>query len=139
MTHHVSPDDRQFQRTFEACEVAPEAFDHSAHVRLAYIYLCGHSVDDAAQRMKTALLAFLNHLGVGGGQYHETVTRAWIMAVDHFMAKSAPCQAASAFMNLNPELLDSKIMLTHYSAALLFSPAACQAFISPDIQDIPPR
>ncbi|HVH93111.1 MAG TPA: hypothetical protein VM783_17235, partial [Candidatus Acidoferrum sp.] len=57
---------------FEACEVAPEAFDHAAHVRLAYIYLCEHSVDAAVLRMKAALLAFLTHLGVDDGKYHET-------------------------------------------------------------------
>ena len=36
------------------------------------------------------------------------------------------------------ELLDSRIMLTHYSAAVLFSPDARQSFVAPDIQSIPP-
>ena len=44
----------------------------------------------------------------------------------------------TAFMADNPALLDSRIMLTHYSAATLFSPEAQQSFVPPDIQPIPP-
>jgi hypothetical protein len=137
MNHQTSADDQVFRRAFEACEIAPEHFDHAAHVRLAYIYLCEHPVDVAAERMKKALLAFLAHLGIGEAKYHETITRAWIMAVSHFMAKSANCASASAFISANPPLLDSKIMLTHYSAEVLFSPEARRSFREPDIQSIP--
>jgi hypothetical protein len=136
-THQISADDRAFVAAFERCEIAPEAFDHASHVRLAYAYLCDHPTEAAAERMKTSLLAFLAHVGVGAAKYHETITRAWIMAVAHFMAQSAPCASAEAFIAANPRLLDSKIMLTHYSAALLFSTEARQNFVDPDIQSIP--
>jgi hypothetical protein len=136
--HRPSSDDREFQRAFEACETAPAAFDHAAHVRLAYVYLCSGTLDESVRRMKASLLAFLAHLGVGEAKYHETLTRAWIMAVDHFMTQSSPCSSASAFMAANPALLDSRVMLTHYSAATLFSPEARQSFVPPDIQAIPP-
>ena len=135
--HATSPDDREFARAFESWEISPEAFDHPAHVRLAYVYLCEHKVDTAVDRMREALLGFLAHLGVESGKYHETMTRAWVLAVAHFMAESAPCVSAAAFMEANPRLLDSKIMLTHYSAEVLFSPAARQSFVQPDIQSIP--
>lgn len=137
MHHATSSEDRAFLVAFEAHEVAPEAFDHAAHVRLAYIYLCEHSVDAAVLRMKDALLAFLTHLGVDQGKYHETITRAWIMAVSHFMNESAPCESASAFMACNPRLLDRNIMLRHYSAEVLFSPEARKAFVHPNIKPIP--
>ena len=140
MKHAISRQDREFAEAFEACAVAPEDFDHAAHVRLAYIYLCGHPVDIAVQRMKSALLAFLAHLGLGATKYHETITRAWVMAVAHFMERcDAPCDSAAAFMAANAPLLDSRIMLTHYSAEVLFSPEARQVFVEPDIQAIPPR
>ena len=136
--HRASASDLEFRRAFEACEIAPDVFDHAAHVRLAYINLCDLSVDGATERMKTALLAFLAHLGVDAGKYHETITRAWIMAVHHFMTLSPSQESAASFMAANPELLDSRIMLTHYSAAVLFSPDARQSFVAPDIQSIPP-
>jgi len=137
MTHTAASDDREFARAFEAGLVPPEALDHAAHVRLAYVYLCGHSVDAAFERMREALLAFLARLGIGAGKYHETVTRAWILAVAHFMAESKPCDSASAFLAANPRLLDGEIMLAHYSAEVLFSPGARQAFVRPDIRPIP--
>ena len=135
--HRISSEDREFARAFERCEIPPDAFDHAAHVRLAYVYLCEHTVDAAVDRMRQALLRFLAHLGVDTGKYHETMTRAWILAVAHFMAESTPCISAAAFMEANPRLLDTKIMLTHYSAEVLFSPAARQAYVRPDIQSIP--
>ena len=138
--HQASAPDREFRRAFEACEFAPAAFDHAAHVRLAYIYLCEHSIDAAVERMKASLLAFLAHLGVDPGKYHETITRAWIIAVHHFMTRSQQhsYDSAAAFMEANPALLDSQIMLTHYSAEVLFSSEARRSFVQPDIQSIPP-
>lgn len=113
MKHRASSDDLEFQRRFEACETLPAAFDHAAHVRLAYVYLCEHSADAAAGRMKAVLLAFLAHLGIGQTKYHETITRAWVMAVNHFMTRSPIAyRSSSAFMRANGELLDTKIMLT---------------------------
>lgn len=138
MNHRISADDAEFQRAFAACEVAPGEFDHAAHVRLAYIYLCASSVEDAGAKMKASLLAFLAHLGVDSRKYHETITRAWIMAVRHFMTNSKDCNSSHEFIAANPELLDSKIMLTHYSADVLFSAGARQSFIEPNIQSIPP-
>ena len=138
MTHQLSADDRDFLRSFEAGEVSPADFKHAAHVRLAYVYMCEHDVDNAAARMKDALHAFLRHNGINESKYHETLTRAWVMAVDHYMQKSAPSDSAASFMNANPALLDSKIMLTHYSAEVLFSADARRSFVPPDIQTIPP-
>lgn len=135
--HTASPEDLAFARSLEAYGIAPEAFDHAAHVRLAYIYLCESSVDSAAERMKATLLGYLDHLGVGHGKYHETITRAWIMAVSHFMHECSRCQSAADFMSRNPRLLDSRIMLTHYSADVLFSAKARQEYLHPDISPIP--
>jgi hypothetical protein len=137
MRHQTSTDDQIFSCAFEAFEIPPDQFDHAAHVRLAYVYLCEHSVDAAAAKMRASLLAFLNHLGVGAAKYHETVTRSWILAVNHFMALSEPCRSSAEFASRNPQLLDSRIMLTHYSAEVLFSPMARQSFVTPDIQAIP--
>jgi len=138
-THTASADDLAFARAFESWEIDPQAFDHAAHVRLAYVYLCEAPTEAAAGRMKTALLAFLTHLGGDTSKFHETLTRAWILAVAHFMGESAPCASAAAFMAANPRLLDSRIMLTHYSAQVLYSPEARQAYVPPDVSPIPGR
>lgn len=139
MQYGADHDDVSFRQAFEAGEVAPADFNHAAHVRLAYVYLCESPVEESVERMKVALLSFLRHNGISDTKYHETLTRAWVMAVDHFMTRSTGAASATAFMDANPELLDSKIMLTHYSAQVLFSAEARAAFVPPDIQSIPPR
>jgi hypothetical protein len=140
LKHRAAPDDVAFRQAFEAGQVSPSDFNHAAHVRLAYVYLCDDTVEHAAGRMKSALLSFIRHHGINEDKYHETLTRAWVMAVDHFMRRSTvPADSAASFMRSNPALLDSKIMLTHYSAQLLFSGEARAAFVPPDLQEIPPR
>ena len=136
MKHTVSAGDRSFIADLEACRLAPAEFDHRAHVRAAYCYLVEHDVERAAERMRDALLAFIQHNGVPASKYHETITRAWILAVRHFMASSAPATSADEFITANPRLLDSRIMLTHYSAEVLFSPEARAGFVSPDLTPI---
>ena len=116
---------------------APADFSHRQHVRLAYVYLVDCDVNLALDRMRAALVCFLSHHGIPATKYHETLTRAWILAVHHFMHRTPEASSADDFIDRNPMLLDSKIMLTHYSAGLLFSDAARAEFVEPDLDPIP--
>ena len=137
MSHSLSSDDRRFCADFAACRVHPSAFDHRAHIRLAYTYLAEHDADTALTLMRRALLAFIQHNKIPVAKYHETLTRAWILAVRHFMAISPVAESAASFMASNPSMLDSKIMLTHYSTEVLFSPEARARFVEPNLELIP--
>ena len=137
MTHHVSADDKLFVAQLESSTLAPSQFDHRAHVRAAYVYLAESDTETATERMRTALLAFLRHHGIPASKYHATMTRAWVLAVRHFMALTPDVESADAFINANAQLLDSNIMLSHYSASLIFSPEARAEFIEPDQSPIP--
>jgi hypothetical protein len=137
MKHLLSEDDRHFRRDFEMCRIAPAEFDHRAHLRLAYTYLAERDVDAATDLMRVALLNFLQHHDIPASKYHETMTRAWIMAVRHFMEISPAAPSADAFIDSNPVMLDSRIMMTHYSAELLFSEEARTRFVKPDLDPIP--
>ena len=137
MPHTPSAADRTFRSDFENGRVTPAQFDHRAHVRLAYVYLTEGGVDAAADAIRNALLVFLERHGIDAAKYHETLTRSWILAVRHFMERTPAASSADAFIAANPVLLDSKIMLTHYSASLLFSSEARSQFVEPDLQAIP--
>ena len=137
MTHHVSPDDKRFVAQLESSTLAPSQFDHRAHVRAAYVYLAESDTETATARMRAALLPFLRHHGIPASKYHATITRAWVLAVRHFMALTPEVESADAFINANAQLLDSNIMLSHYSASLIFSPEARAEFIEPDQSPIP--
>ena len=134
--NELSLDDRSFRSAFEACTVEPSDFDHRAHVRLAYVYVVESGVEVAVERMRAALQNFIAHNSIPRSKFHETITRAWVLAVRHFMNKSASTSGAD-FIAKNPDLLDSKIMLTHYSASVLFSSDARASFVEPDLEPIP--
>jgi len=137
LKHELSTGDREFRAAFAAGALAPADFSHRAHVRLGYVYLAQSDVGLALEHMRAGLVGFLAHHGIPASKYHETLTRAWILAVHHFMHRSPEASSADDFIARNPELLDSKIMLTHYSAGLLFSPEARAGFVEPDLEQIP--
>ncbi len=87
--------------------------------------------------LKQALLRYLQHHGVALSKYHETLTRAWLMAVRHFMAISPRSDSAASFLEHKPRLLDSRIMLKHYTRDRLFSDEARSRFREPDLLPIP--
>jgi hypothetical protein len=138
MTHTASPDDRRFLRDLENASIGPAQFDHAAHVRAAYVFLVeSASADRAAERMRDAIRGVLQHHALDESKYHETITRAWILAVRHFMEHTPPMGSAQTFIDANPRLLDAGIMMSHYSASLLFSAEARAAFVEPDLKSIP--
>ena len=137
MNHEVSKSDVEFLATFEAGEYSPADFNHRAHVRLAYVYLALNDVERATALMRNAIVHFLKIHGIAPTKYHETLTQAWILAVFHFMHRTTSALSADDFIARTPILLDSRIMMTHYSAERLFSQHARGAFIEPDLDPIP--
>jgi hypothetical protein len=135
--HRLSPDDVQFRSDFEAGTFRPAGFDHRAHMRLAYVYLVGYEFDEALAQLRDGLIRFVERNGIDPSKYHETMTNAWLLAVRHFMTITPARASADAFIDANPILLDSKIMLTHYSAEHLFSTDARLKFVEPDLDPIP--
>jgi hypothetical protein len=85
LKHELSISDLEFRAAFEAGAFAPADFSHRAHVRLAYVYLADCDVDLALERMRAALVSFLSHHDIPASKYHETLTRSWLLAVNHFI------------------------------------------------------
>lgn len=137
MTHQLSADDRDFLHRFETGELPAGTFHHREHVRLAYIYLVLAGPDEGLARFRAALHAFIRRHGVDPAKYHETITRAWVLAVRHFMAASPGAPDFAGFVELNPVLLNKDLMLRHYSPDVLGSDAARKAFVEPDLAPIP--
>lgn len=129
--------DRQFLGAFERCEIPPSQFRHRDHVRLAYIYLTLHDADGALLQMRTSLHRFLAHVGAPATKYHETITRAWLLAVEHFMQKAGAAKDFEGFAASAPQLFREGAMETHYTRELLRSEEARQRFVEPDLEPIP--
>lgn len=124
MTHALSSEDRHFRADFEAGTLPPGDLDLRAHVRLAYVYLVDNSTATALALLRLALQDFLSHNGIELSRHHETMSRAWILAVREFVDKSSPASSADEFTDANPDLLDAEFMMSNYSAGALLSPQA---------------
>jgi hypothetical protein len=108
--------DTEFARAFERGDIANADFRHASHLRLALAYLEeSASVDEAAERMASALRRFATGLG-HPEKYHQTITVFWM----HMVAR----------------LLDKNLPLTYYSPERLWSDAARTGWLEPDLQTI---
>ncbi len=136
--NQIDASDREFAAAFERCELAPASFHHRDHLRLAYIYLTDDDVDMALTTIRAGLHRFLAHVGAPASKYHETITRAWLLAVEHFMREAAPTASFEEFAAAAPRLFAPGAMETHYTSELLWSEEARTRFVEPDLQPIPP-
>jgi hypothetical protein len=138
MEHQATSDaDRDFRAAFESCAISTAEFNHEAHLRLAYVYLVENELPVAHEKMRAALVTFLTANNIPPEKFHETLTQAWLRAVQHFMSRS-PSSSFAEFAKKSEPLLDNNVMLTHYTPNVLFSDSARAAYVEPDLQAIPP-
>lgn len=123
-------------RGFESCETDKAAFKHQDHLTVAVSYLQELSVADATNKLRTALLLFVDHHGVDRKKYNETITVFWLEVVAEKL-RSLPLESSLvAKCNAVIETLsDAGLMLEYYSAEVLFSDKAREEFVRPDLKD----
>ena len=68
-------------RDFESCALQAADFHHREHLVVAVWYLQTLSPREAVERMRSALLRFLDHHGVDRKKYSEDVTVYWVGAI----------------------------------------------------------
>jgi hypothetical protein len=125
--------DEAFARAFEAGKVTVDAFDHVAHMRVAWVYLREEgSADAALPRMRHAIQAFA--LAAGRPQrYHETITVVWLRLLDGARRRAGvPCELSELLPQF-PELANKDLPLKYYSNDRLFSDDARARFVPPDL------
>ncbi len=124
--------DEQFARAFERGDIAPAAFDHRAHVRVAWVYLReGPSFDAAMVRMREGIQRFAAAANASQ-KYHETITVLWMRLLADAAARvPQPCELVE-LLEKCPELADKDLPLNYYSRERLFSDAARSKWVPPD-------
>jgi predicted NAD/FAD-binding protein len=65
----------------ESCTTGKDDFPHRRHLAVAVWYLRNATVAQAFEKMRSSLLRFLDHHGLGREIYKEELTRAWINLV----------------------------------------------------------
>ena len=147
-----------FLKKFENGTLARADWTHEAHVRMAWLYVTRTgSYREARNKVRTGIKklnsAFQarDYVPCGATRpepvaeaeaepkrvgYHETITTGFVRLV---AARVREGENFATFRRRNPDLFDGKLsaLLTHYSVELLFSDAARNKFVEPDLKPAP--
>jgi hypothetical protein len=115
----------------ERCALAKTEFHHRHHLAVAVVYLYATDFESALNRMRSTLLRFSSHHGVGD-RYHETLTRFWMEQV-HTLLDRGLCLCDSV-EQVQITLPDKTLALKFYRKETLESPQARQHWVEPDAQ-----
>jgi hypothetical protein len=128
-------DDASLVAAFEKAELPAEAWDHRAHVRVAFVYASLLDLHTALAQMQMGLRALNAAHRVPDSvdrRYHETITVAFMRLIDA-ATKKETFASSTEFCRRHPELLTKDALLRYYSHERLFSKEAKSGFVEPDL------
>lgn len=133
MTTHLDLSDAQLLAQLENCSLEPALFNHEAHLRLAWIHLKHHDIDDAIAKVCKQLERYVDSLGARD-KYNTTLTVAATRTVYHFMLKSNS-HTFPEFMLEFPRLKSNfkDLLFTHYGFNIFSSERAKAEYLEPDL------
>jgi hypothetical protein len=121
--------------SFEAGEIDVEAFNHDAHIYVAWLYLERYALLEATQHFAAALKRLTSQLGIPG-KYHETITWFFMFLIEERRKELSACDWYS-FRRENDDLFargQDSILNRYYKRATLGSDRARRSFLLPDRQ-----
>ena len=115
---------------FESASLDASAFDHEAHIYVAWLYLQRYETSEAISRFANALQRLTTRLGVAG-KYHETVTWFYMLLIAE---RRIAEETWSEFRIRNHDLFDpdNDVLSRYYKADTLASERARRSFVLPD-------
>ena len=119
--------------SFEAGSIDIAAFDHDAHVYVAWLYLKRFPLLDAVVRFTDAIRRLTVQIGVPD-KYHETITWFFLFLIAERRANSRASDWFT-FRRQNSDLFGrgaNSVLNRYYSNELLASDRARQSFVLPD-------
>jgi GNAT superfamily N-acetyltransferase len=136
-TTAVALDDDGLWRAFHDRSLPGAQWTHAAHLRVAWLHLARHELDEAHLRMRVGIIR-LNaaHGLVETPQrgYHETLTRVWLVLVRAARRRALGGDSTSV---LSEPGLERTAPLVFYRRDRLFSIEARTVFLPPDLAELP--
>ena len=128
--------DSAFVHQFEQKTLDPTHFNHIGHIRLAWIYLQSHDLEEASNMTCSGIKAYAESLGAKD-KFHYTITCALVQIIYSSLQEHSD-KSWEAFVERNQDLVADalQILHQHYSSELLFSDSAKNAFVPPDLKAI---
>jgi GNAT superfamily N-acetyltransferase len=133
----VALDDEALWRAFHARTLPHAQWTHAAHLRIAWLHLDRHELDEAHLRMRAGIIRLNAAHGLVESPergYHETLTRVWLVLVRAARGRAVGPDSTSLLVDPG---LTRTAPLAYYSRERLFSPAARATFVPPDLAELP--
>ncbi len=130
---HFDLADEEFLRRFADLSLKPQWFDHIGHLRLAFLLIKRHGIEEAPQLICQQIKAFDACHG-DGTKFHHTLTVAAVYTVHHFVLKLPEAtfkELIEAFPRLQFQF--QTLIKTHYSQEHLDQPEARFNYVKPDL------
>ena len=118
---------------FQAGTLDMEAFDHEAHIYMAWLHLEEYPVLEAARLYSDALKRVTAKLGIPD-KYHETITWFYMFLIDERI-RTSESNGWLSFKRDNADLFahgDQSVLHRYYRAGTLGSDEARESFLLPD-------
>jgi hypothetical protein len=129
----------QLVRAFEAGTLAPQQFDHHAHMTVALWYLSQMPLAEATVVMRTNIQHFAA-LHQQNQLYHETITGFWMRLLRHILDNAEPSEPFAEVVHRAITTWGTmQIFFRHYSKERAFSTQARQQWVDPDLIPLPFR
>jgi len=134
MESHYNLSDLAFMQAFHNCTFPADLFTHEAHLRLAWIHISTHGLKRALIAVPHDIKTYVTALGAED-KYNETLTRAAVYAVHHFMQRSKS-NSFTSFIGQHPTLLrDFKSLIqSHYRHDIFNNEEARHQYLAPTLQ-----
>jgi hypothetical protein len=127
----------QLVRAFESGTLAPQQFNHHAHMTVALWYLVRMPFAEATATMR----ANIQHFAARHHQsqlYHETITGFWMRLLRHVLDGADP---GEAFPDIVYRAITTfgtmQVFFRHYGQERAFSPEARHHWVDPDLMPLP--
>lgn len=124
--------DQEFRAAFEAATLDETLFDHTAHIRMGWIYAVHYPLAEAIDRFSKALKNYTRALGCEE-KYHETITWFYMLLI-HERQASLQYGSFPSFLAANSDLVGKpSVLLSYYTAETLASDRARTHYVLPDV------
>jgi hypothetical protein len=129
-----------FIALFECGLLPRERWTHRGHLVAGFWYLTLYSLDEALGVMRTRIRRHNDAVGTpntDSSGYHETITRLYLLGIGAHIAahRELPFETSLQALLASP-LAESRWPLTFYSSERLFSVAARQEWVGPDLEPL---
>lgn len=134
----MTKEERTFLEAFETCSLPPEAWTHTAHIRMAWLCLGEGDFESALERIRHGILRYNAEVLDKISEFHETVTVAFARII---AARMRPDEGWEVFAQHNEDLFarTPPALSAYYSMELLMSQQARRSFVEPDLRPLPDR